>query len=355
MNRGGTVDMGRMSTRRRMVGFAVAISCLLLAAACGGEDEAPGGSGGDGLESKSLSIILPTTEFDSLMNAEWIEALKAEGIEIEVLEFEDSPSMMRALASGEGDIAVESPLPFLQYISKTGEDIKVIAGEMTSTDYALGVTADIEELGDLAGKRIGISTPGDISDTLTRLALDRAGYDVSQSEFVQIGGTSDRIAALLSNQIEAGAMHMADALNTAEQSDVHLILEYADHIPQYLQHVMATEQAWLDENPNLAQFVVDKFIESNRWAAENKDEYLELGGEITDGLSQEAMETAYDFYIEIGYFGVNGGLEEDLLTETAATEFELGTLETDMSTNVSEWADRTYVDDFLERNGEWDG
>jgi len=329
--------------RNWRIAVLASVSVLaLVSAACGGDESGPGGGGGEGdLESTTVRIIAAPPEFDSLTDAKWFELLEEEGLTLEILEFEFGPDTTRALVSGEGDIASTSPLPVMQYLQEAGSGLKVVAAEILKTDYILMTTPDITSLDQLEGEKVGISEPGDISDSLTRVMLAEAGVDVSQVDFVQIGGTSDRIAALTAGEIAAGAAHAADGYAAAEAAGLTPLANYWEYIPVYAQRFITVGDQWLEENPNLAQLVVDKLLEANQWAQDNKDEYIALSQEYVEEMSDEIRSDVYDLFAEEGFFAPDGGLEA--VDATIEVERAQGTISGDLP-DPSEWVVRTLVE-----------
>ena len=289
-------------------------------------------------------------DFTQVMNFKWLDDLEAEGFTVEDNYFESSQDAFRALVAGEVDVAVGTLLSAILLVQESGEGVKVIASDLQAPDYLLISQPDITELSQLEGARVGISTPGDISDTLTRVVLDREGVDVDAVDFVQIGGTGARMAALLEGQIEAGPAHAAEGLTAAEEGLANLFA-YGNAIPDYLQHGLIVTDEWISTNPNLTQIMVDLFVESTRWANDSKDEYIELSATTVEGPSDAARDQAYDIFQEINMFAINGGMSEDLLQNTVDVEREVGTLGDD-SPPLEEWSDPSFVESYLERFGE---
>lgn len=357
---------------RRGLGLLAALALALTACGGNGGDEGAGGAtdeptqategsteqaaGGDACanaETTDLRLATSPPEFDTITDAYWLQSLEDAGFSVETFEFESSPDTVRAVASGEGDLINTSPLAIMQYIQQSGGGLEVLAVELLKTDYLLVAQPEIETLEDLKGEVIGISTPGDLSDSLTRLMLETAGVGVEGIEFAEIGGTSARVAALGADQIAAGAVHYADALAAQQEFDLHSVAEFAEYIPDYAQRFLAGSPDWLADNPNTAQCVVDKMVEAQRWAADNKDEYLALAEEAIEGIPAEIADQTYDYFREIGLFGVNGGL--DKIEPTMQVEIEQGNLDPEVLPPPSEWTDPSYVEDYLERNGQYSG
>jgi ABC-type nitrate/sulfonate/bicarbonate transport system substrate-binding protein len=349
--------------------LAAVFGLLLLAAACsdnGGDDGGNGGGdgGGNGEETEepggggdpsapeqtTLEIVIAPPEFDSLVDAIWIQKLEEAGITVETVDFEFGPDTTRALASGAGAIASTSPTPLMRYIQESGGGMKIIAAALLNTDYVLLTTPDIESAADLVGKRFGISEPGDISDSTTRLLLDgHPDLDISDVEIVQIGGTSDRIAALVAGDIAGGPVHAADGLAAAEETDLVPLINYWEYIPIYAQRFIVADEEWLDENPNLAQLAVDTLIEAQREAQDDKEAFIALSHDLIPDMPDEIRDQVYEFFAEGGFFAVNGGI--DAIRPTIEADLSIGNLEGEIP-DESVWLDTSFVENYLEREGE---
>lgn len=290
-------------------------------------------------------------DFTTIGTFKWIETLKSDyNIDVKELYFQSSQDAFRAVVAGEADLSLASITSAIVLNMTAGEDVKVIVADLQAPDYILVTTPDVKTDDDLSGKRIGISTPGDISDTLTRVVLEDRGDDVDSIDFVQIGGTGARMQALLSNQISGGAAHAAEGLAAVAQG-LNNLFAYGESIPDYLQHGVIAPQKWLDGNPELAQTVVDTFIGSTRWAANSVDDYIALSKDHVDGIEDDIREEAYDIFTKIGMFAVNGGMDESQLDSTVAIEKRVGTFGDSEPPANSDWADTSYVEDYLARNG----
>lgn len=340
-----------------------ALVALTLTAAfmagCGsssGTDQAAGAPEdcGDDLSGQTLHVGLASeADFSKIHVLKALEDLRGQGVEVKLSTFEDSPDTFRALVAGEIDVFDGSSLgSLIQFAQQVGEGVKYIVGAQTSSDYILVGAAGVESLDDLAGGTIGISTPGDISDTLTRYVLQQEGYDPGKSKYLQVGGTSDRMAGLVAGQIDAGAAHAADGFNAIETGGLTNLHNYGDSIDDYIGLGGGATSEWLEANPCLAQAYVDARIEANRWAAKNKDAYIAISKKYVDeaDLSQSARSQAYDLYSDIGLFPVDGGMTDELLAGTIEIEKAAGQVGED-APDPGVWAEPAYVDDYLEREG----
>jgi ABC-type nitrate/sulfonate/bicarbonate transport system substrate-binding protein len=336
---------------RKWIAIAVAVAGLAATVAACGEDETSGAASDSGSgDAKTLRVAFASQpDYTQVMNFKWLDDLEADGVKVETSFFESSQDAFRAMIAGEADMAVAGIVSAVQLVQETGEAVKVIGVDLKAPDYLLMGTPDMNSLSDMEGKRVGISTPGDISDTLTRVVLRREGVDVDKVRFVEIGGTSARMAALQSSQIQGGPAHAAEGLAATEQGLKNLFA-YGESVPDYAQHGIIVTDEWLDANREFAQRAVDGFMDSVRWADENKAEYVALSKEKVEGLSDTAREQAYDIFKDINMFALNGGMDAQVLDNTIAIEKEVGTLGDDAPA-TNEWADASLVEDYLAREG----
>jgi ABC-type nitrate/sulfonate/bicarbonate transport system substrate-binding protein len=318
-----------------------------------GGEASPAADEAASFEGKTLRVAFASDpDFTQIANYKWLRDLEeVDGVTVQEEYFKSSQDSFRALVAGEVDLAFGTLSSGIALVQQGGDPIKAIVSDMKAPDYILVAQSDIADLAALEGSRDGISTPGDISDSLTRAVLSREGVDVDAVEFLQIGGTSARMSALLADQIDAGPAHAADGLAAMREGDLKNLHSYGNTIEDYLQQVVFVNENWAAENADFVQHLVNGFVDSVRWAAENKDAYIELSQEFVDGLDADIASQAYDVFTDIEMFAVNGGMARDLLENTVAIEQEVGALGQDVPP-LEEWADVTYVEAYLEEHGE---
>ena len=338
--------MNSMSTARwRSIGLSTALA--LAIAACGGaSDEGSAPS----LETTVIRLATSPPDFETLTDVYWIKLLEEAGLTVETFKFEKAPDTVRAVAAGEGDVINSAPLPIMQYIQQNGGGLTIVGVELLTTDYVLVSQKQYATLDDLRGQVIGISTPGDISDSLTRVMLKNAGVDPNELEYAQIGGTGARIAALGAGQIAGGLAHVLNGLVGAREFDLKILANVADFVPPYAQRFLAINPVWMEANPNTAQLLVDKMIEAQRWAQDDREEYIAFGVEQLEGLPVDLANEAYDVFMSFPeFFAVNGGM--DKIRPTAEVEVALGNLDPEFLDKYDEWTDESLVKSALERLG----
>lgn len=359
-----------------MLGTLLALS-LVLASCGGGEADsttttaagtdttAPVGDGettttGDAapeepeLELTTVRMAFQSPAVTAVTFEKWRQDLLEAGIDVESVEFEGADAVLRALIAGEVDLASMPPLPILQFMQETGEaGLKMIVASRKTTDYVMLASPEIQDVTQLEdeGVTVGISTPGDISDTFTRYVLGKMGVNVDNVTFLQIGGTSARVSGILAGQISAGAAHSTAGFLAEDEGDAHILVRYGDFMDNYLQPGIVTTDDFIMNNPVFTQLLVDAYIDSVRWAVDNPDDFVDLAVEwLGEGVSEDLVNRSLDLFDEIGVWAPNGGLDDEVIESTLDIERELGYLNEPIPSN-DEWIDRSFVEDYLARNG----
>lgn len=142
---------------------------------------------------------------------------KRYGLDVEEVFIRDSLSAgIQSLIGVDFLIGFGNPLAVLQPIL-AGADIVSLSTHVSMVPYRIGVSADISEIKDLKGKKIGVSQIGGRSDLLARVILRRAGLDpVKDVEIVSVGLAPNRVVALSKNFIQ-GAPLSPEIANQAKQ------------------------------------------------------------------------------------------------------------------------------------------
>ena len=326
-----------------------AIALSLVLAGC----SPSGGGDGDGDDSPDLTIRIVgigTPDFSAVDIAKWQENLKDAGFTVDFKNVEEEDAALRAVVAGAADVYIGSLPSMITAVQNTDAPVELITVNAQATDYVVLAQNDIETIDDLEGKVVGVNTPGSAGDTIMKLALEAEGFDIDSPEYVVIGGTGARVAALQAGQIQATVAHLVSAEAAIETGQFHALLYCGPALGPYVQTGLIASKKFT-ENAEVAQPAVDALIDALRWSATDKEGYIELSQTVDKESSDELRDRAYDGFIEIDFFGVDGGLSDELIDSWVATSIAAGDFDEATMPDKSEWLNSTFVDDYLERNG----
>lgn len=326
---------------------AVAALSLVMAGCAPTAD--PGS--GDASEDLTIRIIgIGTPDFSAVDVAKWQENLKEAGFTVDFKNVEEEDAALRAVVAGAADVYIGSLSSMITAVENTQAPVEAIAVNAQATDYVVLAQNDIKTIDDLEGKTIGVNTPGSAGDTIMKLALDAEGFDIESPEYVVIGGTSARVAALQAGQIQATVAHLVSAEAAIETGQFHALMYCGPALGPYVQTALIASKEFT-ANTEAAQKAVDALIEAERWSASDKDGYIELSQSVDTESSDALRDSAYDGFIDIDFFGVDGGLSDELIDSWIETSIAAGDFDAATMPDKSEWLNSAFVEDYLERNG----
>lgn len=163
--------------------------------------------------------------------------------------------------------------------------------------YHLMANPEIGSIEDLAGKILGVSREGALSDQVTRIALAKLGFDPSQATYQAAGGSPSRLAALESGAIDATILDAPSYLLAQEAGFVDL-LDYTKELPGFPYEVLYAKAETMDANQDVFLRFMRAYIKAARWSTDeaNRDEAIRIAAEYMEADPEEVA-LGYDIYI----------------------------------------------------------
>ena len=111
-----------------------------------------------------------------------------------------------AMIAGEIDMCVYSG-SLLSAARLQGVDVVMVVSFLNKPLYRLVVRPEIRTVADLKGKRLGITRFGTVTDSMSRLLVNRLGLDAEKDvSYIQVGDVPILLASLSSGKIIDGAI-----------------------------------------------------------------------------------------------------------------------------------------------------
>lgn len=157
-----------------------------------------------------------------------------------------------------------------------GENLKILAAGVQSPGTICWVVkkdSPIRSIRDLAGKRIGFTQPGSVSEALLHMCLASAGVDTSGVQFRAAGGIGENLTLLETNGLDCA--FTVDPVLSRNADKLRVVFFAREYVPMYLQTVwIASPEVIRGQRDKLAGFFrarsrgVDVAIASPKRAAE---------------------------------------------------------------------------------------
>ena len=101
-----------------------------------------------------------------------------------------------------GEVALSAALEAI----KAGQPVKIVNGGVESVGDILWIAkpgSPLTGIKDLAGKRVGFTSPGSVTNMLLLMSLKHAGIDLKNVQIVPAGGIGANLSAVLSGALDA--------------------------------------------------------------------------------------------------------------------------------------------------------
>ena len=182
--------------------------------------------------------------------------LRRQDIEIEDILMSSGSLSAQALASGAVKVVLTTGAVALQ-ANIAGGEMVIIAGTVNRLPYQIVGRGDIKSPALLKGKRVAISRFGSSSEWLLRLGLAKLGVDPDKDvTLIQIGGQSDRLAALNSNAVQATLLAPPISTNAVKKLGMKELVDMSELDVAYPLQAVITTRGFLQENrPLLKRFL----------------------------------------------------------------------------------------------------
>ena len=189
-------------------------------------------------------------------------------------------------------IGFGNPLAILQPML-WGADIVSLGTHVSAVPSRMGVSADISEIKDLKGKKVGVSGIGERSDLLARVILRRAGLDpVKDVEIVSAGLAPSRVAALSKNFIQ-GAPLTPEIADRAKQLGLK-ILEVKD-VPLITAMLMTT-RSFIKKDEEAVRRFIKGYLAATHFYLTRKKESIAIIRKYFGGTDPSALENMYNAF-----------------------------------------------------------
>jgi ABC-type nitrate/sulfonate/bicarbonate transport system substrate-binding protein len=274
-------------------------------------------------------------------------------LEVEEIYVTGDANAMRVLLSGNADIGTVGTLNVLASIEAKAS-IRAIHSWQPIGDYSLVLaTGKGTKLADLAGKTFAASGPGGLPDQLPRLVMRQYGIDESTTRFIQVGGHSARLQAVIGGRAEATLVNTVTAFKGVNDGKVTILTRLSQEFPGlgYVWNVVRMESL---ANPQLAaayQTLTEIGIRGSRYVMEHPDEAAEILHERLPDLDLAFLKSVVRDLNGENLWGVDGGLDPKVETFTADLNMRLGNLP--RAAAPADVLDSRFVDAALKKLGSY--
>ena len=185
-----------------------------------------------------------------------------QGLKVEIISTEGGTRGIQVLLSGEFQ-AMHVGLSPVVAANAQGADIRVIASSTNTLPITLFAakpnTPPLPK-----GSTIGISTIGSETDIALTLALKALGLTREEMNITQIGGTTQRFAAMVAGRIDAAPL-LEPAVAAAKQKGFVPVYDLSVAKTPWVFDAVVVTHAYLKQHPEILQRFLKAYLEGAYW------------------------------------------------------------------------------------------
>src|SRR6266508_2569922 len=255
-----------------------------------------------------------------------------------------------ALIAGEIDMCVYSG-SLLSSARLQGVDVVMVVSFLNKPLYRLVVRPEIKTVGDLKGKRLGITRFGTVTDSMSRLLVGRLGLDTDKDvSYVQVGDVPVLLASLSTGRIIDGAIIQPPYYLKAVASGMRVLVNMQEMDIPVQQTGLNTTQRFIAKDPDITRRVVKSVIEGIHLMRTNPTVAKRALSRRMQIKDEKELEDTYQLlksFVQVKPYPTLEGFKtifEDLAKRVPAAK----------TANAKEYVDTRFIDE-LDKSGYIDG
>jgi NitT/TauT family transport system substrate-binding protein len=292
--------------------------------------------------------LVPNSVMDLAVELGYFER---EGVEVELVRVQQTPSAIAAILSGEGEMANVGLDALLQLVARGETGLRAVISPNKSLPFLIAARDDIATPTDLAGHSFGIGRPGSLDQSLSTRVLAASGVDMNSLDVVALGQPEARAQALAAGRIDATTMSIGVWQVLPNKEGLHVLVDadaYFAAAP-VVNKVNIVSRAALAERRDEIKGVMRALLHISR-------DFAATPGSWTEAIApfQPAIATDELAALDVGFaqsWSVNGGMNAGQLAYSADWLAETEDFADLALPALDEWADLSLIAEVLDEMG----
>lgn len=272
---------------------------------------------------KAIATSFPFTVLDI---GESAGIWKSVGIDLQIVSFRGDAQLQQGLASGAVDFGLGSG-PAMAYHAKGIPAVAVASMMSSPVDMALIVSnrSGITSVGQLKGKKIGVTTAGSLTDWLVHELSRRQGWGSDGIITVPMGATEARIAAMDSGQIDGTAQDASVGYTLEAQRKAKNLVTFGSVVKAFETHVIFARDQVIAQNPDEVTRFLRGWFKTIQYMKTHREQTIDVATKVL-GYPRAVVARAYDD--DMNAFSTNGTFDQKAIETVRGSLKELGLVET---------------------------
>ena len=216
------------------------------------------------------------------------------GLEVEIAAFGGDARMQQALTSASIDFGLGSG-PGMGFMAKgvPAKGVAAFAGPPRNMALLVHPDGPVREVAALKGRKIGVTTPGSLTDWLTRELSRQQGWGPEGITRVPVGGTAETRAAFKTRQIDGFVHGNATALDLEDRGEVKLLVNFGEYVKDFHTHIIFARNEVIEKNPSVVRKFVRGWFETVAYMKANRAQTVKMATKILK-MNEAVAAKVYD-------------------------------------------------------------
>src|SRR5437879_2449950 len=270
-----------------------------------------------------------------------------EGLDVEIVETNATPSVITAMRTGDVDVGSINYQDVIQLTATKDLEMRAINSSNGRNFFMIVGKSSIASDKELSGKSFAVSRVGGQDHALSTKVIAANGLNADSVSYVSVGAPNIRAQALVANQIDATTLSLATWVTVQNEKAIKVLVnadDYFNAVPLVNKGSAVTAKL-LAERPEALRRFTAAIIKASRYFAENKSGWVDAMAKIRPDIARTDLEYLWDQFG--ASWAVNGQL--NVTAYQASTDFlyDTGTFPDAPGLQASGSADREFVDAVL--------
>jgi NitT/TauT family transport system substrate-binding protein len=250
-----------------------------------------------------VKIALPVMSLESMpiFVAQEKGFFKKHGVEIDVITSRGGGEAMKAYIAGEVQI-VGTGFPEVGLMRAKGVDVMLFFAQTSRVPFSLiaRTEAGVNSVADLKGKVVAVTSPGSLTDNLTRYFVAQAKMDPAKDiSLVSVGGGGELLGALKSKRADAAMLFEPFVSIAVGQGFAKVVVDVAAKLDAFSSAPLSTNKAFLDKSPKEAKAVFDALVEAQQYIKAHHEETFQVAQKRFANADPKVLKSALEHMYKV--------------------------------------------------------
>jgi NitT/TauT family transport system substrate-binding protein len=341
----------KLRISRCLARVALALCLGLAAAACARPNAAPTAPATLALKLGVAVTPAPALPESSLWLARDLGFYQKEGLDVEINEYDATPTVVIAMRTGDVDIGDINSEDVIRLTASKDLEMRTINSASGRNFFMIVGKSNIGSVAELQGKTFAVARVGSQDHALSSKVLSAKGLPPEAVHYVAVGAPNMRAQALLAGQIDATTVSLGTWVTIQNQPGIKVLVgvdDYFSSLPLANKGNAVTLKVLTEKSEALRRFTL-ALMETSRYLANNKSAWVDGMTKLRPDIARADLEYLWDQFG--ASWGVNGQL--NLAAYQTSTDFlyDQGTFPDVPRIAATDWVDPEFVDSGLKQLG----